>query len=163
MSAPAPGNLCSWKQQENMAPAWAELSLQPNPAFPGRALWSHLLEREVSLFPHFPVTFAYFFFCCCCLPHPNDPFFLSWVKRNDSFFLIYLEHGHTNLGIYTRQGVLSKSEYGSLESITLLAAELHWDWNQCVIIPWCNGRNTELWSFLRLVSPLGSLRYSVGS
>lgn len=90
-------------------------------------------------------------------------FFLSWVKGHDPIFLVYLGHGHTNPGIYTRQGVLSKSEYGSLESITLLAAELHWDWNQCVIIPWCNGRNTELWSFLRLVFPLGSLRYSVQS
>lgn len=83
-----------------MAPAWAELSIQPYPAFPGRALWSHLLEREV--FPAASLSYypSYFFFCG--LPRPNDPFFFFWVKRHDQFFLIYLARGHTNPGIYTR-------------------------------------------------------------
>lgn len=57
-----------------MAPAWAELSIQPYPAFPGRALWSHLLEREV--FPAASLSYypSYFFFLW--FTSPKWPFFL---------------------------------------------------------------------------------------
>lgn len=146
MSAPAPGNLCSWKQQENMAPAWAELSLQPSPAFPGRALWSHLLEREVSLFPHFPVTFAYFFLLL--FTSPKWPFFPFLGKEEwPVFSYLPWTWPHKSWDIHKARSSFQKwiwffGEYNPFGSRTALRLKsvcnhpmVQWEEYRAVIIP----------------------------
>lgn len=100
-----------------------ELSSPSSPTQPFLAgLYGHIcLKGKFSLLPHFPITLPIFF--VVYLTQMTAFSFSGW-RGMTSLFLSTLHMATQNLG-YTqdiRQGVLSKNEYDSLESVTFFGS-----------------------------------------